>query len=157
MTVRRLLMCGEPQRGDDAAAHEAATRLDPRVLADVEVRLVGGLEVDDLRGLDGGTCVVADTVVGPEPGTVCVWRLDDVAAAQVDGRHSTHALPLPEVLALASALEGRPVDGVFVGLAGGSFELGAGLSDGVAAGMARFVAAIEDAVAGDEGSSDRCA
>jgi len=57
-------------------------------------------------------------------------------------RTSTHALALPETLALAEALRGTTSQGFFVGLGGSSFALESRLSPPVAAALASFARTI---------------
>ena len=60
---------------------------------------------------------------------------------------SSHVLPIEGAVALATVLRGVPPAGVFVGIGGAHFELGATLSPEASAGIATAASAIADAVA----------
>ena len=168
-----MLACGETERGDDGAALVAAEALRarmergaqgalrgrmaadlrasgsacgpgaPSLPCEVEVRLVGQLEPDDLVGLAPGTrVVVIDAVRGIEPGRIVRRPLADLATGGPAPR-SSHTLPLGDVLGIVTALEGSLPEGVFVGLGGTSFELGGQMSAAVRDAIPRYVAAIE--------------
>lgn len=122
-----ILVCGEPMRGDDAVAEAIVRALPATTLGLCEVRSVGALMPDDLA-VDGPV-VVVDAVHGPNPGTIVDVALEDLATLFDGGvtPGSSHALPMPMVLRMASNLGGLP-DGRFVGVAGDDFTLGASLS-----------------------------
>lgn len=133
-TMRRVtvLVCGEPMRGDDAVA-EAVVRALPSPTAELaDICRVGGLMPDDLLSA-GDAVVVVDAVRGLPAGTVIDVPLDGVGALEADrvAPASSHALPLPAVVAIAEQLGGRRPEGRFVGVAGDGFTLGAALSPGV--------------------------
>jgi hydrogenase maturation protease len=143
-----LLACGEPERGDDGAALAAVAALPPLVAGRVAIVRCGQLEVDHLLAVpDGAVCVVVDAAVGVAAGEVVVIPLADLADRAGRGApRSSHALPPDQVVSLAAALRGRPPDGVFVGIGGRAFGLGAGLSPEVAAGMPAFVERLVDVI-----------
>ncbi|MFN8619609.1 MAG: hydrogenase maturation protease [Chloroflexota bacterium] len=150
-----ILVCGEPARGDDAAAFAAAARLSPETLAAARVQQVGQLDVLFLLELpDGAPCVVVDAVAGLAPGEVWVRPLaalvDRARAVDAAGRRaeprSSHELPIDQVLTLAATLRAAPPAGTFVGIGGVDFGLGAPLSPAVAAAIPAFAAAIDAAV-----------
>ena len=136
-----LLVCGEPERGDDGAAFEAAAALPPAVLVRVDVVRCGQLDVDHLLAVpDGARCIVVDSAVGVSPGAVVAIPLADLVDRAGGGTpRSSHALPPDQVIGLAAALRGRPPEGVFVGIGGRAFGLGAGLSPEVAAALPRLI------------------
>jgi hydrogenase maturation protease len=137
----RLLVCGERERGDDAAAFAAVAALPPAVRDRVDVVACGQLEVDDLLDMPAGAaCIVIDAAVGVAPGEVIALSLADVAARRGGGApRSSHTLPPDQAIALAAALRGAPPAGVFVGIGGADFALGADLSPAVRAGVPRLV------------------
>lgn len=166
-----VLVCGEPERGDDAAAIRAVALLDPAIGAGADVRLCGALEVEDLLAIEpGAACLLVDAATGIGPGTLASGPLDALvtgsrrgaegapeAVADRSGRmpavrpRSTHAMPVGDVLGLAAILRPGLPDGRFVAIGGASFALGGGLSPAVAAalpGAARLVAAEVRALAG---------
>jgi hydrogenase maturation protease len=145
-----VMACGDPLRGDDAAATAAVRRLPPH-LPRTTVRLVGALGVDDLVALPSGTrVVIVDAVVGPPVGEVVCFTLAELVADAGRRRSprvaSSHQLPLADVVALAQVLRAAPLEGRFVGLAIESVAIGTGLSDPVEAELPAFVAAIERAI-----------
>jgi hydrogenase maturation protease len=143
-----VLVCGEPERGDDAAAFAAVAALPADILARVDVVHCGQLEVDHLLDVpDGAPCIVVDAAIGVAPGEVVVIPLPDVAArAGGAAPRSSHTLPPDQAISLAAALRGRPPDGVFVGIGGRSFGLGAGLSPEVEAAMPRLVERLAEEI-----------
>lgn len=136
-----LLVCGEPARGDDAVAFAAVAALPEAVRARVEIVPCGQLEVDHLLDVPAGVpCIVVDAAVGVAPGEVVALSLADVAARRGGGApRSSHALPPDLAIRLATTLRGAPPEGVFVGIGGVAFELGADLSPAVRAGLPRLV------------------
>jgi len=143
-----LLVCGEPERGDDGAAIAAVAALPPAVLARVDTVRCGQLDVDHLLAVpDGARCIVVDAAVGVAPGEIVAIPLADLADRAGGGTpRSSHALPPDQVIGLAAALRGRPPEGVFVGIGGRAFGLGAGLSPDVAAALPRLVDRLIDEI-----------
>ena len=139
-----LLIIGHPSRGDDGAAEAALARVTRVALESVRVVRAHDLDVETLIG--AGPVVVVDAVRGPEPGTIVVWTLAEVAELPDAPTASTHGLPLPAVLKLAAALGGRPLRGRFVGIAGARFTTGSPLSGAVRAALPRAASAIEAAL-----------
>lgn len=144
----RLLICGTPDRGDDGAAPAALGLLPAGVLEAVEVRRVGGLDVDDLADLPpGDEAVVADAAVGIEPGRVVTLSLDRLPRGAAGLRtRSSHEFPMDEVVALAGLLRGEPVAGRLIAIGGRGFGLGESLGTAVAAALPTFAAAIRRAI-----------
>lgn len=151
MTVRRsvwLVVCGEPERGDDAAGPMAIDGLPAAVLARCEVRRGAALDIETLLDIPpGAACVLVDAAVGVAPGAVVVVPLE--ALGQPAGRadsdaspRSSHELPIGQVFGLVRALRGRGPVGSFVGIGAASADLGAGLSPAVDRAMPAFRAAI---------------
>jgi hydrogenase maturation protease len=140
----RLLICGEPARGDDAAAFAAVTALPSAVRDRVDVVSCGQLQVDHLLDVPAGVpCIVLDAAVGVPPGEVVMLSLADVAARRGGSAPRTsHTLAPDQVIALAATLRGAPPAGVFIGIGGADFALGAELSPAVLAGLPRLVEVI---------------
>ncbi len=149
MTRVPVLVCGEPERGDDALAFAAVRALPDRAARLADVRYCGQLEVEALLELPLGTpCVIVDAAVGVRPGTVVTLPLERVAGrAAGGGPRSSHALPVEQVLALAAVLRGEPPSGTFVGMGGSSFGLGDPLSPAVAAALPELTARIAAEIA----------
>jgi hydrogenase maturation protease len=150
-----VLVCGESARGDDAAGFAALDLLAPATLAAARVEPVGQLDVLVLLDLPAeSACVVVDAVYGLEPGEIWVRPLealvDRARALDAGGRRpeprSSHELPIDAVLTLAATLRAAPPRGVFVGIGGAEFGLGAPMSPAVAAALPAFAAAIDAAV-----------
>lgn len=147
----RVIVLGEPHRGDDGVAfvavREAVAGLAPSVTAVVEVRETGQLDPADLVELAArGGAVVADAVVGVPVGEIVVLPLEVVAAGVPGGAapvpRSSHVLPVDQLVALAAALRGNPPRGVLVGVGCERFGLGEPLSAAVAAVVPEFAATI---------------
>lgn len=152
-----VFVCGEPARGDDAAAYAAVELLPPDVRARADVTEAGQLDVLLLLDLPADApCVVVDAVAGLPPGEVWVRPLaalvdrarGPAGSGQAPEPRSSHELPLDQVLALAATLRERPPAGTFVGIGGSCWDLGAPLSAAVAAALPAFAAAIAVAIAG---------
>src|SRR5688572_14659821 len=144
----QVLACGDPGRGDDGASLAALAELAPDLPADVTIRLVGQLDIDDLLAVPfGAGAVVVDTATGIDPGWVVeipfvgfVGRDSGIRA------RSSDALSRPKKGGLASIVRGGPLVGVLVGIGGSAFGRGDGLSWPVAAGLCSFRVAIADAI-----------
>lgn len=147
-TSVELLACGAPDRGDDGAAVIAVGRLADALPDDVRTRIVGQLDIDDLLAVPAGAgAVVVDTVVGVDPGWIVEIPFSGLAGRDAGIRpRSSHALSIPETVAVASIIRGRTLNGIVVGIGGVDFGLGEALSWPVASAMDAFVLAIADAV-----------
>jgi len=151
MTHATVLVCGDRHRRDDAAALCAADLLGQVIPDDVVVRRVGQLGADDLvAASSAGRCVVIDAVRGIAPGTVVSMPLVDLET-RGPASASSHALPLPTVIALADALGADMDGGTFVGIGGEAFDLGEGLTPRVEEALDTFVAAIAHTLFGTGG------
>lgn len=148
----RLLVCGNADRGDDGAALAAVAHILPRIedaiRHRIEVRRCAQLDPTDLVDVPAGqACIVVDTVVGVDAGTVVLMPLEQLAA---DGHgvspRSSHALPIDQVLGIAAALRGALPTGVFVGIGGRRFGFGGRRSRAVTLGMRAFERATEGEV-----------
>lgn len=148
----RILVCGEPARGDDSVGPTAVDAVLGSLAADLrsrlDVRRCGGPDPVELLDQPAGQpCLIVDAVVGIPVGEVISVPLEGLDSA---GRGlipaSTHTVPLPDALALAAAVRGHPVTGLFVGLGGARFGLGEPPGRDVVAAMPRFRAAIREAI-----------
>ena len=149
----RLLVCGNADRGDDGAplcavAH-VLPRLEPSVSRRLEVRRRSQLDPTDLIDVppDEG-CLILDTVIGVDPGEVIDLTLDELAVRVTITPRSSHALPITQVLGIASAVRGSLPRGRFLGIGGKWFGFGnvrsRALRDGLPAYEQAIVAAIEE-------------
>jgi hydrogenase maturation protease len=148
----RILVCGEPARGDDSVGPMAVDAVLASLAADLrpmlDVRRCGGPDPIDLLDQPAGQpCLIVDAVVGIPPGEIITVPLETLGSV-ADGLipASTHTVPLPDALTLAAAVRGHPVSGLFVGLGGARFGLGEPPSPDVVGAMPRFEAAIREAI-----------
>ncbi len=134
-----LLACGNLDRRDDGAALRAT--------AGLPVVACGHLDIDDLLGVPAGhTIVICDAAAGVPAGQVMTLSFDELLAnPRGPSPHSSHALPIDQVIGVARALSPVAIDGVFVGIGGADFGYGEGLSASVEAALPSFRAAIEAA------------
>jgi hydrogenase maturation protease len=148
----RIIVCGVADRGDDGAALAAVSHLLPALpatlLGRIEVKRRPQLDIEDIVSVaHGEACIVVDTVVGVEPGTVVVRSLDDLARRPAGvAPRSTHALPVSDALLVAEAVRGSLPDGAFVGIGGRWFGYGQRFSRAVKAGLPAFDAALRAAI-----------
>jgi hypothetical protein len=147
-TLVDVLVCGRPDRGDDAAAAMAIAEMPDEISADVAIRYVGRLDIDDLLAIPAGAgAVVVDTAVGVDPGWVVEIPFIGFAGRDsgIHGR-SSDALARPETVGVASMIRGRTLIGMIVAIGGASFGPGEWLSWPVAASLPAFRLAIADAI-----------
>jgi hydrogenase maturation protease len=143
-----LVVCGEPERGDDAAGPIAVDGLPTELLARCEVRRGAALDVETLLDVPAGAaCVLVDAAVGILAGSIVVMPLDElarpVACPTTDASpRSSHELPVEHVIGLVRVLRGRLPAGSFVGIGAASASLGAPLSPAVARALPAFREAI---------------
>jgi hydrogenase maturation protease len=147
----RVLVCGSADRGDDGAALYAVAHilplLDPILRQRVEVRRCPQLDPADLIDVaDGEACLVLDTVVGVEPGTVVEIPLDELTSLEDVAPRSSHALPISQVLGIAEAVRGQLPRGRLVGIGGKWFGFGQTRSRAMRDGLPEFVAAVTRAI-----------
>lgn len=147
----RLLVCGSADRGDDGAALCAVAHVLPRLELEVrqrlEVRRCEQLDPTDLIDVaDGESCIVLDTVVGIEPGSVIEIPLAELAVHHAVSPRSSHALPIDQVLGIAEAVRGSLPAGIFVGIGGKWFGFGDVRSRALREGMAEFERATAAAI-----------
>ena len=143
----RLLVCGAPDRGDDAAGLVVLDLLAQDGLDEVDVAIVGMLGVEHLayRG-PGEALIVVDTALGLRPGEVRTLSFDELCSgAPTALPRSSHELPIPEVVGIGRLLAG-PLDGCAVVVGGRDFGFGASLSPEVRAALPAFAHAIRHAI-----------
>jgi hydrogenase maturation protease len=149
-----VLVCGSPDRGDDGAALAVAALVGQHAGDDIAVRVVGSLDIGHLLAVppDAGV-VIVDAAVGTGAGNIVVLPLTGVIGRGGGPRpRSSHALPFPEVIALAELMRGRPLRGRIVVIGGVAFGLGDPYSRSVAAALPALATAVIDAIA-EVGSS----
>ena len=147
----RLLVCGNVDRCDDGAAIWAAGTLLPGLheegARNVDARRCGQLDIEHLLDAEGSPLIIVDTATGIEPGRVVTLTLDKLLAhPRAIAPHSSHALPIDQVVGIARQLSGAPIDGLFVGIGGADFGFGRFLSTPVRRAMPDFIAAIGAAI-----------
>jgi hydrogenase maturation protease len=137
----RVLACGTIDRGDDGAALRAVRALSEVERGDASVEEIGYLSPELLFG-DGPETrrLVLDCVAGLPCGEIIDLPLADLPALEAQmGTTSSHALAPGAAVALADLLGAvRPADR-FLGIGGGSFEVGGDLSPAVVAQLSTFV------------------
>lgn len=148
----RILVCGTGDRGDDGAALAAIAHVLPdlpeHLRSRVEVRRCPQLDVSDLTDVrDSERCLVVDTVVGVEPGSVVTMTLTELAGRS-DGLapRSSHALSMEDTLLIAEVVCGSMPKGAFVGIGGKWFGFGERFSRVVKGELPAFAAAIRSAI-----------
>jgi hydrogenase maturation protease len=148
----RLLVCGNVHRNDDGAATWAVARLLPLLEGmgrpPVEVLHCGQLDIEDVLDVGAGTpLLVVDTAVGVAAGEVVTLSLDDLRRRPHGVvPHSSHALPIDQVLGLAAVLADEPPSGYFVGIGGQDFGYGDTPSAEVRQALPAFAEAIAAAI-----------
>jgi hydrogenase maturation protease len=142
-----IFVCGSLDRGDDGAAVAAADVARATLPADVRMRTVGQLDVEDLLAVGPDAAVViVDVATGIEPGVVVEMPLARLHEREALCPRSSHALAVSGVVGLAEFIQQRPMHGRVVAMGGARFALGRALSQPVAAGLPRLAAAISEAV-----------
>ena len=143
-----VLVCGSADRADDGAPIAASAIVRRHLPADVLLKVVGQLDIDDLLaiGPEAGV-VVVDTATGLHAGKVVDLPFTALGEGTTPVRpRSCHALAIPEVVGLAVMIRGRPFRGRVVAIGGSRFGLGRPLSRSVEAALPAFAQAILNAV-----------
>lgn len=148
----RVLVCGSADRGDDGAALSAMAHvlpgLEPAISQRIEVRRCQQLDPTDLIDVRADeACLVLDTVVGVEPGTIVDMPLGALVTDGAVAPRSSHALPIQQVLGIAEAVRGSLPSGRFLGIGGKWFGFGQTRSRALRDGMPEFEAAVRAAIA----------
>ena len=153
-----VLVCGTLDRCDDGAAIWASSMLMAELRAAgrdrLEVRRCGQLDVQDLLDAPAGVpLVIADTAAGIEPGRIVTLTFDELLAnPRGPVPHSSHALPIDQVIGISRQLADGDVHGRFVGVGGADFGFGRSLSPPVRKALPDFAAAIDAALQAPIGS-----
>jgi hydrogenase maturation protease len=143
-----VLVCGSSDRGDDGAPLAAMELLRASLPRDVALRVVGQLDVLDLLSVPPGAgVVIVDAATGIDPGAIVDLALTGLIGQPDRIRpRSSHALALPEVVAVAETIGGRPVRGRIVVIGGAQFGLGEPFSWPVWAALRPLSDAILEAI-----------
>lgn len=148
----RVLVCGSADRGDDGAALSAIAHvlpaLTPLTSQRLEIRRCQQLDPSDLIDIPvDEACLVLDTVVGIEAGTIIELPLAELARQQAMAPRSSHALPIQQVVGIAEAVRGGLPRGLFVGIGGKWFGFGPTRSRALRRGMPAYERAVRAAIA----------
>lgn len=147
-----LLVCGNLDRCDDGAAIVASTMLRPApptgARIEVAVKRCGQLDVQHLLDVAPGVpVIIIDTAAGVPPGEIVTLTFDQLLAhPRGPAPHSSHALPIDQVIGIWRELSDQAVEGLFVGIGGSDFGFGRSLSTIVRRALPDFVAAINSAI-----------
>jgi hydrogenase maturation protease len=147
-TAVEVIVCGSSDRGDDGAPVAAMRLVQASLPGDVAVRDVGQLDVLDLLSIPPGAgVVIVDAATGIDPGAIVDLALGGLIGGREGIRaRSSHALALPEVVAVAEMIRGRPLRGRIVAIGGAQFGLGAPFSSPVSEALGPLSEAIREAV-----------
>jgi hydrogenase maturation protease len=126
---------GNALRGDDGAGLEVARRLHDEPGLTVREHEGEGLDLLTLWEGAGSVVLVDAMSSGAAPGAVTRFDATRAAPPAVLRRRAGHAVGVAEAIELARSLGRLPDEVVIVGIEGGSFALGAGLSAEVAAAL----------------------
>jgi hydrogenase maturation protease len=148
---RRVVVVGvgNAYRGDDGVGLAAAGRVRGRVADTVDVLVCEAEPSRLIEAWEGAdAAVVVDAVSsGAAPGTLHRHDASVEALPSRAFRSSTHAFGLGEAIELARALGTLPARVVVLGVEGGDFTAGRGLSPPVAAAVERVAEAVLDELA----------
>lgn len=150
MTTRRRVLIvgiGNELMGDDALGPETVARLAAGYDFTPEIELkdlgLGGVHLlDYLDGRDLVVIIDALDLAGCEPGQILRLSKAELMQGSSAVRVSPHELSLKETLAAADLLDAGAADVVLLGVAGKSFEMGAGLSAELHAALPALDAAV---------------
>ncbi len=135
-----IVGCGTADRGDDAAGLAVARRLREW---GVQARQHSGdgLALMELWERREFVILIDAVVAGGLPGSISTWNAADAPLA-ADVFRGTHAFGIAEAVKLARELGRMPARLVIYGIEARRFELGAGLSPGVAAAVENVARSI---------------
>lgn len=144
-----VLVCGSANGGDEGVGLVLAADLRRRLAADVRVRTVGQLGVDDLLAIPPRAgVVVVDAATGVRGGRVVEVPLKGLVDRHDELRpRCSRALAFPEVLGVAEVIRGHPLRGVIVLVGGVRFGPGGDLSPSVRRALPAMASAVESACA----------
>jgi hydrogenase maturation protease len=136
---------GNEFRGDDAAGLLTARRIAELKLSRIETIESGG-DIAALLALwkDADLVIVIDAVLsGEQPGKIYRFEpLSEPIPQKLFSKRSTHDFGLVEAIELSRALDTIPKKLIVYGIAGQSFEHGAGLSHEVAVAIEEIIPKI---------------
>jgi hydrogenase maturation protease len=142
-----VLVCGSPDRGDDAAPLLAAPLIAKQLPADVRLKVIGLLDIDALLAIPAGAAtVIVDAAVGIEPGAIVSMPLNGLIGRDGLRARSSHALSFPEVIGLAELLRGVPLSGRIVAIGATRFGLGKPMSRRVGMALPDLVRSTLEAI-----------
>jgi len=142
---------GNEFRGDDAVGLVVARRLRAHAGPGLEAREASGEATELMRLWEGRSRVVVVDAMrsGRPPGTIARFDARERWHDTAGGRFaSSHALGLPEAVALANALDALPGSLVVLGVEGGAFDAGAPMTPAVQAAAGQVVASVLADLAG---------
>ncbi|MEN8238579.1 MAG: hydrogenase maturation protease [Actinomycetota bacterium] len=139
--TRRLIGIGNPDRGDDAAGWEVASRV---TSWDVSRLTAGSLSLIDLWNDDDEVVIVDAMKSGAPAGTVV--HIDAMATSIPKGTFSsTHAFGPAAVVELARTLDRLPRSLIVYGIEVGHVDHGVSMSPDVATAVDRVAMELQDA------------
>lgn len=142
---RRIIGCGNPDRGDDAAGVLAARRLRELGLDAVEHTGDGAALLEAWK--DAAEVILVDAAVtGAAAGTIHVWHGKKAPVEAGTLRCSTHHFGVGEALRLAATLGRLPEKLTIYGIEGKAFGVGTEPSGEVAAAVKEVVRRIAEEV-----------
>ncbi len=143
-----IFVCGSIDRGDDGAPLAASELLRSDRPANARIRRIGRVDVDHLLSIPRGAgVVVVDAATGVDPGTIVELPLRGLVGDLSIEPRSSNSLAIPEVIALADMLRGRPLVGSIVVIGARRFGPGRPITRRLSAALPSLAGAIRDAVA----------
>lgn len=134
----RIVGCGNPERGDDAAGVLAARRLRELGANAVEHSGEGLALMESWLGCD--SVILIDAVItGAPPGAITVWNGNLSPITGHTRGCTTHAFGVAEAVEMARILDRLPRRLLVYGIEGRKFELGSAPSPEVAKAVERLV------------------
>lgn len=145
MTRVAIVGIGNRWRGDDGVGLVVAERLRGRVSSGVELYEQDGdaTALTDAAESADALLIIDSTSTGADPGTVTRFDVSERELHERPFRSSTHVIGLGESLELARALGRLPLRVVVIGIEGGDFSVGEGLSPAVEKAISGVVETIE--------------
>ena len=137
---------GAMERGDDAAGRHVARRLAERAPDGFEVVEQRGETVELMDAwADARAVLLVDAMAtGGEPGRHLRFDASTAPLPAHTAGASTHGMGIAEAVELARAMGSLPPRVIVYGIEGGAFEMGPGLSEGVARAIDRVANAVAE-------------
>lgn len=134
----RIVGCGNPERGDDAAGVLVARRLRELGANAFEHSGEGLALMESWLGCD--SVILIDAVItGAPPGTITAWNGNLAPLRGATQGCTTHAFGVAEAVEMARILDRLPRRLLIYGIEGRKFELGSAPSPEVAQAVERLV------------------